>query len=124
MPYIEARAETKRSVIQWVNNTGDKNDFFLVEKANNVTGQFEQLEIVNNQSKDNNPTNYVAYDNAPTEGDDVYRVTAVFTDGSTKVSEPKTITFGKPSTVNVYPNPATSELNIELKDYKDGPLSM
>ncbi len=116
---MEANAEPKRTFIEWVNNTGYKNDFFTVEKINNATGQFEKLEIVNSQSNDKTQTQYVAYDNAPTEGDNTYRIKATFQDGTSTYSEAKTVQFKGLSDARIYPNPASDAFTIDLSNYKD-----
>ena len=116
---FEAQAEPTRAHIEWVNNTGFKNDYFTVEKANQVTGEFETLEIVDNQSTDNSTTQYVTYDNSPNEGDNTYRIKVTFQDGSTKVSETKKVVFKGLLDVRVFPNPANDILSVDLSNYKN-----
>ena len=116
---LTARTEPTRATIEWVSNTGFKNDYFTVEKANNTTGEFEILDIVNNTSSDDSPTHFVAHDNAPTEGDNTYRVTVTYQDGTKKVSEPKTVQFKGLLDVRVFPNPANDVVSLDLSNYKD-----
>ena len=116
---VDAHAEATRAAIEWVNNTGFKNDYFTVEKVNPATGQFEKLEIENNTSKDNSPTHYIIYDNTPNEGDNIYRVKVTYQDGTSKVSESKTLNFKGLLDIRVYPNPVNDIVNIDLSNYKD-----
>lgn len=116
---IEANAEATRTQIEWVNNTGFKNDYFSVEKINKATGQFETIEVVNSKSEDSGVTHYSTYDNAPTEGDNTYRVKVTFKDGSSKVSTLKTVNFKELTDIRVFPNPVSSTLNIDLSNYKN-----
>ena len=116
---LEAHAEPTRSVIEWVNNTGNINDYFTVEKADNKTGVFESLKIVNNKSFDKDMTHYVAYDETPNEGDNSYRITLMHNDGSTKVSGIKTVQFKGLYTVRLFPNPANDVLTLDLSNYKN-----
>ncbi len=116
---LEAYPEPTRTFIEWVNNTGYINDYFTVEKADNKTGLFEPLEIINNKSIDKDMTHYVAYDNAPTEGDNSYRITLTHYDGSIKVSDIKTVQFKGLYSVRLFPNPANDVLTLDLSNYKN-----
>ena len=116
---LEAYTEPTRTFIEWVNNTGNINDYFTVEKADNKTGNFEPLAIVNNKSVDKDMTHYVAYDNAPTEGDNSYRIQITHHDGSTKVSGIKTVQFKGLYTVRLFPNPVNDILTLDLSNYKN-----
>ena len=116
---LETHAEPTRTVIEWVNNTGDTNDYFTVEKADNKTGIFESLEIVNNKSVDKDMTHYVTYDNAPTEGDNSYRIAVIHNDGSTKVSDIKIVQFKGLYSVRLFPNPVNDVLTLDLSNYKN-----
>jgi hypothetical protein len=114
---INAIAEAQRAQIQWVNNTGNQNDFFTVEKLNNVSGTFEKLEVVNSKPTEGNES-YRVYDNAVTEGDNTYRVQLTFLDGQVKTSALKTLTYKNLNDVRIYPNPASDFIEVDLKQYE------
>ena len=116
---LEAHAEPTSSVLEWVNNTGYINDYFTVEKADNKTGIFEPLTIVNNKSLDKDMTHYVAYDKTPNEGDNSYRITLTHNNGSTKVSDIKTVEFKGLYSVRLFPNPANDVLTLDLSNYRN-----
>jgi peroxidase len=116
---LEAHAEPSRAVIEWVNNTGYKNDYFILEKMNPNTGDFEQVDIINAPNKDISTVHSTVYDNVPTEGDNTYHIKAVYKDGSARISEAKTLTFKGLSGVRVFPNPAHDAVNIDLGTYKN-----
>ena len=113
---IVTKAESNRTRIEWVNNTGYKNDFFTIEKMNALTGTFELLEL-KNSLQSANPEQYTSYDNNPTEGDNFYRVGVTFNDGTIKYSETKKVNFNKMTAFRVFPNPVIDELNINLTEY-------
>ena len=122
---LEASAEPNRTNLQWFSNlNSSQNDYFIVQKLNTDSQTFDDLALVNNTNGTTEFKQFIHYDNAPTEGDNFYRIVAVLKDGSTKESETKKVTFGKFSAVNIYPNPATSEVNVKLTDYKDSPVSI
>jgi spore coat protein A, manganese oxidase len=116
---MNAAAEPTRAFIEWVNNTGFKNDYFTVEKISKTTGLFEQLEVVNNTSKDDAVTHYATYDNVPTEGDNIYRVKLTHQDGSVVFSESKVLNFSNLNVIRVFPNPVNDVLTVDLSSYKN-----
>jgi HYR domain/Ricin-type beta-trefoil lectin domain-like/Secretion system C-terminal sorting domain len=116
---IEAKPEHNRARIEWADNTGYKNDYYEVEKLNEKSGNFEQLAIVNNKSFDNTTTYQSIYDNTPNEGDNVYRVTVVYTDSSSKVSPLKRVSFNGLRTIKVFPNPANDYIDIDLTTFNN-----
>ena len=116
---MEAYAEPNRALIEWVSDIkNDKTDYFTVQKLNNATQVFEFCASVNNTNSQDSIGHFVHYDEAPTTGDNFYKVTAFLNDGTKKESAVKKVTFSKMETVLVFPNPATSELNIDLMAYK------
>jgi spore coat protein A, manganese oxidase len=116
---IDATAQPTRTFITWMNNTGFKNDYFAVEKWNDVDNAFKVLEVLDNKSLDNSSTFYMTYDNAPNVGDNIYRIKLTQTDGTIMLSETKTVNFKDLSSVRVYPNPTDDYLNIDLMPYKN-----
>jgi hypothetical protein len=114
---LAAHAEPNRSVIEWVNNTGSKNDYFTVEKLNAKTGEFETLERVNNKYDNDNAVHYLTYDNAPAEGENTYRIQLTYKDGATRLSGDQTLIFTGKSGVRVFPNPANDALSVDLSNY-------
>ncbi|MDZ7879306.1 MAG: Ig-like domain-containing protein [Saprospiraceae bacterium] len=115
---LEARAEVNRNRIDFVNNTGIQNDYLTVEKVNQASGDFETLELVNNKSNTNENEYYSVYDNNPVEGDNTYRVKVTYLDGSTKISDAKTVSSKTSQGVSVYPNPAVETVSVDLSKYK------
>ncbi len=113
---VEAQAELDKSRIHWVSNTGDQNDYFMVEKLNTQTGQFEPIETINS-TKQANEEQVSTYDLKPEEGDNNYRIKLVLLDGSVHYSEVKTVNFNKLNDIKIFPNPTEDEINISLKGY-------
>jgi Bacterial Ig domain/HYR domain/Secretion system C-terminal sorting domain len=116
--YLEAKAELNRNHLEFVNNTSDVNDYFTVEKVNPATGDFEKLEIVNNKRSTNDTELYTTYDNAPSEGDNTYRVKVTYLDGTSKISAPQTVSFKGVEGVRMFPNPAVDVIGVDLSKYK------
>ena len=121
---MEANAEYNRSLIQWVNNTGYKNDFFAVQKMNAATGLFEDLEIINAIKQNDELQDFSSYDNSPTEGDNSYRIKLVYDDGKVDYSEIKVVIFKGLSGIRIFPNPSNDYTNLDLTKYKNKPVSI
>jgi hypothetical protein len=116
---MDAQAEPTRTRIEWVSNAGFKIDYHTLEKVNNTTGQFDDLETINSTSDDNSVTHYTAYDNNPEEGENTYRIKTYYQDGTVKVSTPKTVNFNNLSDIRIFPNPADEILTIDVSGYKN-----
>ncbi len=121
---MDASAEPLRTRIEWINNTGFKNDYFAVQKINNTTGQFEDIETLNAASQTDDLQHFGTYDNQPTEGDNFYRIKVAYTDGTFAYTEIKKVTFDKMSGVRIYPNPASDAVDIDLSKYKGNEVNV
>jgi hypothetical protein len=113
---IEAQAEVTKSRIEWVSNTSDKNDYFILEKINPKTGQFEGLETLNS-NRSTGVEQHVSYDVKPDEGDNFYRIRLVQLDGTVLFSAIKMVQFSTLSDITIFPNPVENDINIALKGY-------
>ena len=111
---VHAFAEPNRARIQWVNNTGNRNDFFTLEKLNATTGNFDKTLTINSKSSDVVEV-YTAFDDQITEGVNTYRVALTMLNGQVKTSETKTLTFKNINDVRVFPNPASDFIAVDLK---------
>jgi hypothetical protein len=116
---LDGAAEALRARLEWVNNTGYKNDYFVVQKLDN-SGVFADIEHIDANANDRNQDMHVfnAYDNKPEEGENYYRIKAVYDDGNFAISDIKTVKFTNVNTVNVFPNPADDNINVSLKQYE------
>jgi hypothetical protein len=115
---MEASAEPTRTRIEWVNNTGFKNDYFAVQKIN-TTGNFEDIEVINSFDLTEELQHFTTYDNNPTEGANYYRIKVTYNDGTISYTETQKVTFDKLGQMRLFPNPATDFVDLELSKYKD-----
>ena len=115
---MDANAEVNRTRIEWMNNTGFKTDYFEVQKVDDKTGDYKTLQSVNSLVKTNELKQYVAYDNNPTEGDNFYRVKAIFDDGTIQVTDLHKVSYKGLTDLRVFPNPSSSVLSVDLSKYK------
>lgn len=118
-----AQGEYKRTRLEWVNNTGLKNDFFSVQKLNSK-GVFENIQILNAQNKSQGLEYFTAYDNTPNEGDNYYRIKVDYTDGTERYSEVRKVYFKGVSEGIVFPNPASDFVELGLPQFKGSDVNI
>ncbi len=121
---VDARAELNRTRIEWVNNTGFKNDYFEVEKMNMQSGKFEMQSMVNNASETDAVEHYIAFDNNPVDGENIYRLKTTFQDGTVQFSENKTVVYKGMLDVRIFPNPTTDVVRVDLSKYSDKEVTL
>ena len=105
-----------------MNNTGDKNDYFVVQKLDDK-GEFQDLSFVNGEF-DSSTKYFSTYDYHTTEGENAYRLKVVLFNGAYKYSDSQTINFDGIKDVRIFPNPADDNLTIDLKNYPNTAVSV
>lgn len=115
---MHAEAQENRSKISWIVLSEDNNDYFEVQRS--ADGKtFEQLVQVKGKGTSNEKTEYTAYDYNPLNGINYYRLLQFDKDGSRTDLGMKAVSFKFDSkiTVNVYPNPVNSSINLLVNNY-------
>ncbi len=117
--------DNKKVRLEWYNNTGYKNDYFVIQKWDNK-GEFVDIETINAQQMDNDSElrHFIAFDSKPNEGDNQYRIKVVFKDGLSMLSELKTVQYKEMSAIFMFPNPATDFIEINLDSYVGKPVNV
>ena len=123
----QARLDGQTARISWVTKTSQGADYFQVEKLNNQ-GIFETLETVNAMSSNNHREGVEAYsslDTKPHEGDNFYRV-ALFSDAlnTPQYSELLKVKFSTLHSYELYPNPSSDFVDIDLKSVEGKAVSI
>ena len=121
---LSARAESSRSRLEWVNNTGLKNDYFTIQKVDEPTGNFKDIDIVKAGAVNDKMQYFVAYDNKPTEGDNYYRVKTTYTDGTFAVTELQKVTHKGLGEIRIFPNPSDDHIDVDLSKLKGKAVSI
>lgn len=105
--------------ISWATSSETNNDYFIVERTNNV-GDFKELKRIDGSGNSNDLILYKTMDIEPLEGTSYYRLKQVDFDGNFKYSDP--ISFTKPAIQEfkpLYPNPANHTITVFLKGYSN-----
>jgi hypothetical protein len=111
---FEVYAENDNDVLIWETASEVNNDFFVVEKSENLYNYFE-IAKVQGQGTTNVTTNYQYFNQLVKPGITYYRLKQVDFDGGFKYSQivPVIRDSYHPS-VNVYPNPFSDVIRIEF----------
>ena len=122
---LNAMKADRQVNLYWANNTGFKNDRFLVEKSTDGVHFETLLELPAYYDEDNSTKLFETLDPEPATGYNYYRVKAVHLDGSISVSEVKMVEMNAIARLALYPNPARSYTRINFEDFdKEGPISI
>jgi len=101
--------------LNWANNTGFKNDYFVVEHS--IDGiNFEAMTERTSANTSEDLTFYNATDDAPAIGVNYYRVQLIFNDGTIRNTEVKEVTVNDIIDFGLYPNPTTTYVDVNLAE--------
>jgi len=114
---LDANQRVSNVELEWVTNTAFKNDYFLVERSADDVNYFVIDEVPASGFGDS-PQSFTYLDESPLEGENFYRITAVYTDGNDRSSELQLVNYKSLGDVSVYPNPAVNEANISLSGFE------
>jgi len=115
--FFNASKNGQSVYLRWVTNTEDRNDHFIIERSRDNIN-FESIELINSEHTDRGIHHYQTIDKAPLVGDNYYRIKEVFIDGSFKYATSQKVYFDLDlSKINLFPNPAHSEVFLMMKDH-------
>ena len=104
--------------LQWVSNTGYKNDYFVIEKS--TDGQtFVPMQEMTNKDFSDEVAAFSIVDETPITGVNYYKVKHVHVYGTFEYSEVRTVEFNIDlDKVGIYPNPAQETVSVNLSEYQ------
>jgi Calx-beta domain/HYR domain/Ricin-type beta-trefoil lectin domain-like/Secretion system C-terminal sorting domain len=103
--------------LNWLSNTGDKNDYFVVERSADATN-FEAIAMVQGEGAKNEMLSFLHNDVRPLEGDNFYRLRLVYQDGTERFSDVQKVYFPTVKDFGVFPNPANENVFVELRPFE------
>ncbi len=104
--------------LTWQNNTGDINEYFVVERSTDGTNFTPIAQVASDLTDANVTASYTYKDAEPVEGKNYYQVIAVTKDNKKFVSNKTEAIFGNRSDITLFPNPAGEYFMIDLLPYK------
>ena len=118
---FDGRLEGDKALLNWVSKSVNETDYFILEKADEKTGEFRQLDIINSWDKNQSLQAFSYSDPNLIDGDNFYRLKTVFQNGShvkgnslERYSEIVKVRFDRPNLYDVFPNPTTDYFSIDL----------
>ena len=119
MAYFNAMAEGQTSILEWMTAMELNNEGFYVERS--VDGKnWETLDFIYGAGTTNNAQTYTYIDEAPVAGSNYYRLKQMDYDEVFEYSDIRVVQFkGKKVSVDIYPNPVQSFLNINVEGQSD-----
>jgi hypothetical protein len=96
--------------VDWKTSLEYNNDFFTVERSQNGV-QFEEIGTVDAQNLISGAS-YTFTDGSPVSGKSLYRLRQTDVNGSSTHSSTVEVTFNGSANAVVFPNPATTQLNV------------
>ncbi|WP_171037801.1 T9SS type A sorting domain-containing protein [Dyadobacter luticola] len=104
------------AVLSWETAEESNSDHFEIQRSGDGKSWEALAEVkARGESKTNVSYNYT--DNAPLNGENLYRLKMIDNDGTFAYSRIASLEFEEEETLSVYPNPFTSKLHIELPDW-------
>lgn len=114
-----ATCENNTAFISWQTASETNNDYFIIEKSNDMVNFFE-LARIEGAGNSNTLLSYSIVDNELFSGDNYYRLKQVDYDGRSRTYNYISINCDKSSSdipsLMAYPNPFTNELNVVIEN--------
>lgn len=104
------------SKLSWISNTGERNDYFVIERSADGTN-FQPIQKVDATGAADEIQYFNELDKTPLAGDNFYRLRLIYLDGREVESEIQMLNFPAPQRLAIFPNPAANETWIDLKDF-------
>lgn len=119
---FDAQAVDESKVaLTWTTVNEINNDFFEIERSRDGTS-FGVIGTVDGAGNSNITLHYNDFDNDPYNGVSYYRLKQTDFDGTYTYSDIRTVVFDDLSFVNMYPNPATEDLQFTVLVSDDADL--
>jgi peptidoglycan/xylan/chitin deacetylase (PgdA/CDA1 family) len=119
---FEGRIENNRNVLEWTVNSDILKDYYEVEKMDE-TQNFKLITVINGNSAEE-IRSFTYTDEAMEDGDNIYRLKSVGTDGSVEISDLVTINYKPTDFYTLSPNPTRTFVDINLKACENRPVNL
>ncbi len=118
-----ARAQNAASILQWTVQLEQNLKHYSVERSTNGI-QFYPLAMVAVKHANSSGNSYSYVDAQPMPGINYYRIQGIDLDGTTSATAIKTVSFGAPGLIKIFPNPAQDDLQILLNGSISFPVEL
>ncbi|MEL6925971.1 MAG: GEVED domain-containing protein, partial [Bacteroidota bacterium] len=114
---FDVRKSDQEVELEWMSNTGFKNDYFIVERSADGV-HFEPLLQQDNEGIEWEARTYHHYDTEPMEGMNYYRLQLVQKDGTVQYTKVHEVKFPLLDDFTIFPNPAGDYIHLDLSRYQ------
>ena len=127
---FDARLDIDKAVLNWASKSVNETDYYVLEKADELTGEFKQLDIVNAVDKAKSLQAFSYIDQNLIDGDNFYRLKTVYQNAinssgaNFQYSEVVKVRYERPDAYAVFPNPATEDVSIDLSGANGKPVDI
>ena len=127
---FDARLDIDKAVLNWASKSVNETDYYVLEKADELTGEFKQLDIVNAVDKAKSLQAFSYIDQNLIDGDNFYRLKTVYQNAinssgaNFQYSEVVKVRYERPDAYAVFPNPATEDVSIDLSSANGKPVDI
>lgn len=115
-----ANATQNTVTVNWHSSQESRNSYYILERAASTNGNFTPIATVDAKEASANGNQYSFVDVHPNAGGNFYRLKLVEPDGSFTYSNVVNVNFKKGLGLTVYPNPASSHINVVSQQLKAG----
>ncbi len=102
--------------MEWLNNTGYRNDRFVIERSADGVN-FEAILAYDATGKTDAINKYTELDANPLQGDNFYRLKLIYADASFEYTPIQRVNFTKVPDFGLFPNPAQEVVFMDLKRF-------
>jgi hypothetical protein len=110
--------------LTWTTQLEINSDHFVVQSSTNAGANWNNIATVAAHGNSSTPINYSYTDTKPANGTTEYRLEMVDKDGSTAYSTVVAVRIGLATSVSIYPNPASNNVNVVLGGSATGNVSI
>ena len=114
---LVAYVDKGTAIVVWGTKPTAKTGRFVLERLNNVTNSYD---VVDTRPFDIAKVEFSKYDftdTDPQDGENVYRVKQIVLQEAPRVSDVRKLNFDAVDVVNLFPNPAVDDVNLDLSSY-------
>jgi len=110
---FEGFNKNNKNILEWTTASEINNDYFLIEKhSKSATDEWTAIGKIKSKGDNTQIQNYSCTDENPLEGINYYRLKQVDLNSGFKYSQIIFVIKNQNSNINIFPNPATDEINI------------
>ncbi len=125
LDYFEAKPDQNRGLVNldWKTISEQNNDYFVVERSRDAIN-WQELLKVDGAGNSSSPITYHEEDQKPLIGLSYYRLKQVDEDGEITYTAPQAVNFYKDAISKLFPNPVSSDLNIDYYSVREGTVTI